>query len=386
MKKLLLFAMIAFTALPSMAKLTGDGYYRVQAALTKRYAYLTDDKGSYSIATTTADVGALDLYLDPERVISDPAAVFYIQSAPEGNYYYNICGQGTSIYKFIELYLRIYEDKALYDGDTTYSIYASKSGLVKYIGDVWNDPKDDEGMASADAKGDFRRWYLNPIDASTDNYFGVLPTVTSGDKYFAPFFADFPIAPSSDGMKIYTISEIDSRGAAIIWETDGVVDAGTPVIIECSSSLPSDNRLEIGGEPIPVLGNKLKGVYFDNPSKVHYNRTPFNKETMRVLGVGKDGRPAFVKADLDFIPRNQAYLQLTDPEQYEVAEFTLMTSEQRDIEFAAVDAISVDSTVDVYGVDGRLIKSSISKAEVKSLGKGLYILKSKSKSEKMMVH
>ncbi len=127
--------MIAFTALPTMAKLAGDGYYRVQAALTKRYAYLTDNKGSYNMATTSADVGALQLFMDPETVVSDPAAVFYIESAPQGNHYYNICGQGTSIYKFIELYLKIYEDKTPFDGETTYSIYASKSGLVKYIGD-----------------------------------------------------------------------------------------------------------------------------------------------------------------------------------------------------------------------------------------------------------
>lgn len=106
---------------------------------------------------------------------------------------------------------------------------------------------------------------------------------------------------------------------------------------------------------------------------------------MRVLGVGKDGRPAFVKSDLEFIPRNQAYLQLTDPDQYQVDEFILMTADQRDIEFAAVEAIPVDSTVEVYSVDGRLLKSSVSKSDVKALGKGLYILKSGSKSEKLMV-
>lgn len=386
MKRLLLCAMIAFASMPLFAELNGDGFYRVRNAYTKRYAYLTDDKGSYNVATTSADVGALKLYLDTERVISDPAAIFYIQSAPQGNDYYDICGQGTSVYRFIQLYLTIYKDRTPFDGESSYSIYASHSGLVKYLGDYWNDFSDDEGYASVDAKGDYRRWYLNPLDASSDEYFGVKPTVEAQGKHYASIFADFPFSAHSDGLKFYTISEIDSRGAAIINEVNGTVPASTPVIIECGSSLPSGNRLNIGGSADAVGGNKLKGVYFDNSSKRHYNRTPFDKESMRVLGVGKDGRLAFVEGDYDFIPRNVAYLQLTDPEQYKVKEYPLMTSEQRDIEFAAVDVIPLDSYVDVYGIDGCLVKAGIPMTDVHSLGKGIYIVKSLGKSQKLIVH
>lgn len=386
MKRILLSAIIAFSTLSVFADLAGDGFYRVRNAFTKRFAYLLDNRGSYSIATTSADVGALKLYSDAEKVISDPAAVFYINEAPHGNGYYNIGGQGTSIYDFIQIYLSIHMDKTQFDGENTYSIYASKSGLVKYIGDIWDYLEEDEGLASADAKGDFRRWCIHPINAETDDYFGVLPTVEAGEKHYAPFFAAFPFSAYSNGMKFYAISEIDSRGAAIIKEIEGSVPAATPLIIECSSDIPSDNRLNIGGNSDKVSGNLLKGVYFDNPSKVHFNRTPFDKESMRVLGVGKDGRLAFVKADYDYIPRNQAYLHLTDPEQYMVDEFTVMTAEQRDIEFAAVDVIPIEASVDVYTVDGRLVKACMSKADVNSLEKGIYILKSEGKSQKLILH
>lgn len=386
MKKLLLYVLTALFALPAMADIIGDGFYRVQNAYTKRYAYLTDNKGSYSIATSTADVGALELFYNPERVISDPASVFYLEMAPVGKGYYDIHGQGTSIYTFMGDYLSIYEDRKPYDGLTTYSVYASKSGIVKYLGDIWDHPDEDEGLASVDAKGDATRWLFHPINANSEQYFGVEPQLTVGDKNYTPMYADFPFNAASEGIKFYTISEIDSRGAAIIHEVNGTVPASTPVIIECTGSVPFENRLNIGGTADEVGVNNLKGVYFDNPlTNRHYNRTPFDKETMRVLGVSSDGRLAFVRGDYEFIPRNQAYLQLTDPKQYSVDEFLVLTDEQRNEEFNAVSIITADASVDVYSLDGRLVKSGISKNDVSSLGKGMYILKSAEASEKLIV-
>ncbi len=386
MKKLLLLSLSALMALPAIAELEGNGYYRVQNALTKRYAYLMDDKGSYSVANSTADVGALLLYLDTERVLSDPAAVFFIEAAPQGNGYYDIAGQGTSIYTFMKEYLSIYQDRKEFDGQVTYSIYATKDGVVKYIGDGWNDPNDDEGLATVDATGDATRWYINPIEANSDQYFGVKPTVEAEGSYYAPMFAAFPFSAYDEGFEFYTISEVDPRGAAIINKVDGTVPGATPVVIKCPTARPTDNRLNIGGSGSNVGTNMLKGVYFDNPlNNQHYNRTPFNKETMRVLGKAADGRVAYVRANYQFIPRNQAYLQLTDPASYLVDEFILMTDEQRHEELDAVAIIPANETVSVYSLDGRLLKSGIAKSEVASLGKGLYILKGAGATEKIIV-
>lgn len=386
MKKILLLSLAALMSLPALSEIDGNGYYRVQNAYTKRYAYLLDNKGSYSVSTSTADVGALCLYSDAERVLSDPASVFFIELAPQANHYYDIWGQGTSIHTFMDEYLSIYPDRKPYDGQKTYSIYGSKNGVVKYLGDIWDHPDEDEGLASVDATGDATRWYINPIKADSDLYFGVLPSVEAEGEYYAPMFAAFPFCAYSEGIEFYTITEIDPRGAAIIKKIEGTVPGATPVVIKCASSLPTDNRLTIGGNGEPVGPNMLKGIYFDNPiTNRHYNRTPFDKETMRVLGVAEDGRAAFVRADYEFIPRNQAYLQLTDPAQYGRAEFILMTGEQRDEEFAGIDMISDETIVDVYSLDGRRLKAGITKTDVPALGKGLYILKGKGVSEKMAV-
>ncbi len=386
MKQILLLSLAALCALPAFAEIEGNGYYRVQNAFTKRYAYLMDDKGSYSASTSSADVAALHLYANPEKVISDPASVFFIEAAPQGNGYYDIWGQGTSIYSFMKEYLCIYKDRKEYDGQTTYSIYGSKDGVVKYLSDIWNHPEDDKGVPSVDGTGDCTRWYINPIKADSDQYFGVLPTVEAEGAYYAPMFAAFPFSAYDEGFEFYTISEIDPRGAAIIEKVDGTIPGATPVVIKCPAALPTDNRLNIGGTPSKIGTNVLKGVYFDNNvTNVHYNRTEFNKETMRVLGVAEDGSVAFVRGDYDFIPRNQAYLQLTDPASYLVDDFILMTSEERDDYFNAVAIIPATETVSVYSLDGRLLKSGITKSDVPSLGKGLYILKGAGVSEKMIV-
>lgn len=384
MKKFLLYATAILIASSSFAQLPADGYYRVQNAFTKRYAYLLDDKGSIDEATTTIDVGALKLYSNDPHFNSDPANVFYIEHAKGlADYKYDICGQGTSIYGLIKEYVDVIVDRKPYDGRQSYMLYGSRSTVSKYIGDIWNDLDDNEGLASSEAKGDDRKWYFNPVDVDTDQYFGVAPTLQADGKYYNSLYAAFPFSAYSNGVKFYTVTSIEKEGVAIISEVDGIIPAATPIIVECSSPSVSDNRLNVGpdGTASSVSGNMLKGVYFDNSSRTHYNRKAYDKESMRVLGV-KDGKLAFVQADIDFLPRNQAYLQLTDPSQYATSEFLVMTKEEYE---AGVNVIPVSANVDVYSLDGRLVKSGIAKDEVSVLGKGLYIIRKAGLSEKIVI-
>ena len=100
---------------------------------------------------------------------------------------------------------------------------------------------------------------------------------------------DFPFATFSEGMKAYTVTAVGA-GMALMQEVSGVVAKSTPVVFECSSDKPSDNRLEIGGEGKKAVGNKLKGAYFSSTeNKAHLNFIRFDAETMRVLGICSDG-------------------------------------------------------------------------------------------------
>ena len=392
MKKLLLSAAIALIAFSASADLGDDGYYRVQNAYTKRYAYLLDNKGSMNVGESTVDVQALELYLDIKNAVSDPSTIFYIKKAnvSGSSMSYDIAGQGTSVHGFLGEYVKIIKGKE-YDGMQSYYVSASKSGMTKYLGDRRSDPRVAKGLASADCTGDRRLWYIHPMDVNNEEaYFGVSPTLTAGGKYYYPMYASFPFDAYSEGVKAYIIDKAnpyDSEPAVGLKELKGVVPAGTPVIIECSNPLPADNRLNVGpaGATANASGNMLQGAYFNNDDVVHYNRKAYDSRTMRILTV-KDGKLVFDVADLDFLPRNQSYLQLpSDPQYYGVKSYKVVTEEEYKRQYDAVEAIAVDATVDVYNLQGNLVKGGIPKTDVYTLGKGIYILRSGAAMEKLVV-
>ena len=389
MKKLLLSAAITLTALSAFADLVGDGYYRVQNALTKRYAYLLDDKGFKDPGKGTVDVKALKLFMDTEKMKSDPSTVFYIdcQSGDLSRIVTcDIMGQGTSLYKFFDTYMQVMRGKMV-DGEQSYYAYGSVGTASKYIGDRERDLTEDEGYPDADTTGDWRLWYIKSVDKNSDDcFFGISPALSAGGRYYHPFYAGFPFNAHSDGMKVYSVSKIDAYNCvAVIKEISGTVPSATPVIVECSSPLVSGNRLDIGGSGTDVSGNRLGGVYFNNdfPSN-HINRISYNKRTMRLLTV-KDGKLSFDQADITYLPRIEAYLQLNNESEYAVPSYQVMTEAEYEEKYAAVESISVDALVDVYSLDGRLVKAGVAKDEVRFFGKGLYILRSGAASERLIV-
>ena len=324
MKKFLLGAIAALTALSAMADLNGDGYYRLQNALTKRYVYLLDNKGKVDVQTSSADVGALQLYKNLSRAISDPSTIFLLTNA--GGYDHNVAGQGTDLYSFLGSYLKIRKAKN-YDGQQAYYAYATKSSLSRFLGDIRSDFDMDEGYPSADGSGDNRLWYIHPMNTSGENYFGITPSLTAGGKYYHTLYAGFPVSASSSGVKFYVVSRVEPEyGVVVISEVSGKIPSGTPVIVECASPVADSNRLNVNpdGQTANVSSNLLKGTYFDNSEATHYNRTPYDKNTMRSLAV-VDGKLMFVKGNYDFMPRNEAVLQLPTPECADIERLKVMT-------------------------------------------------------------
>lgn len=329
MKKLLLGALAVLSIFSALADLNGTGFYRVQNAITYRYAYLLDDKGSFNVSTSSADVNAMHLYSGFLKASSDPSTVFYFEN--EGGSSYNIAGQGTDLYSFFGAYLKIISGKKI-DNLSSYYIYATKSGMTKYLGDINTDLTVERGIPSVDAGGDYRLWHIDALSHTGDNYFGVAPTLTVGGKYYQPFYASFQFKPYSSGVKAYVVSRVEPKyGVVVIKEVNGVVEASSPVIIECENPLASDNRLEIGpnGSPANIPTNYLKGVYFDNDNSTHYNRTAYDKNNMRSLAV-VDGKLMFIKGDYSYCPRNESYLFLQDAASQAVDSYQVMKEDEFD--------------------------------------------------------
>lgn len=300
MKRLLLVLHAFVLALAASAQFNGDGYYRVKNVGSERYITVRDNRGSVNVGTTSADMGAVELYKGFDNVVSDPSSILYIDETPSG---FKFHAQGTDTYEIIGYYLLMKQNS-----DGSYKAYQGNSMMVMYLGDSETTNVVD-GKLATNAKGKYRDWYILPVaSTSKDNYFGVKPEVKAADGNYASFYASFPFSVASKSMKVYYITEVGYGMAAYKEVTDGIVPGAVPVFVKCVSDNPADNKLDIAGNKASVSGNKLSGVYFNNDNSQHLNRKAYDPETMRVLGTDADGKLAYVKADYDYLPANRSYL------------------------------------------------------------------------------
>ena len=295
----LLFLLSLITVLVSnvSAQYTTDGFYRVQNSGTKRYLYLKDNTGSYDMNRDVGDFGALQLYAGAENAISDPASILYIKKYGSQ---VDIQGQGVGIYQIVNRYVDL---KSVSSGahKGSYTVSATESGITKYLDDEETNREIEYGVVGTNRSSPYRNWLIHPVSSSSDNYFGVKPLFSVNGKYYYPFYAAFPFKAASSGLKIYKISACDTQlGYAVLSEITEVVPACTPVLIECSSSEASNNRLDlVESSASPLSGNCLSGVFFCNYERRNLyfwsvSIKAFESDKMRVLGVTSQGKLGFV--------------------------------------------------------------------------------------------
>ena len=316
MKKILTYLLLLFTT-ASYAQLQ-NGFYRIHNFATERYVYVYDNTGKINISTASADMGAIQLWKNHNRTISDPASIIYVED--KGGNMYNLHSQGTSVHEIIGYNVMVYPK-----GDT-YQLYASNGSIGKYLADdeTSNVP---DGQLGTIAKGDYRKWVATPVNLE-DNFFGIKPKFNIDNTYYKPFFADFAFSFANEGMKAYYVSETYKHIAVIKEIKDEIIAANTPVIIECKNGDASSNKLNlyinIGNS---ANNNLLKGIYFNNERRPKSKdaRTKYDANTMRVLGITSDGKLGFITSKEEYLAANEAYLNVSvgSPE-----EFELMTEEQ----------------------------------------------------------
>lgn len=338
------------------AQFNGDGFYRVQNYGTQRYLYLTDYTGSYDMKRDIGDFGALQLYKGHEKTISDPASILYIKQYGSQ---IDIQGQGVGIYQIVKRYVDLVSIKTgPFAG--TYTVSASEAGITKYLDDEEISTSIPDGVVGTNRGSPWRNWLIYPVKSNTDEYFGVTPLFSVNGKYYYPLYAAFPYKAASAGVKIYTVVKYDLElGYAVISEINGVVPAKTPVLIECTSSNPSDNRLELVESSDAPPSNKLEGVFFSNyerRNKSTYAITAYNEDRMRVLGLTGEGKLGFVKStqylkEVEgnyYLPANTSYLFLPSGSSSELT----VISEAEYNEIIANRSFTV-----TYMIDGKVYKT-----------------------------
>lgn len=384
MKKFILSICIASLGLYANADLTADGFYRVKNYGSERWCNMIDNKASVDFLAGVADLHSLELTNNTEAILSSPGSVVLLTKM-SGNQY-DISAQGTTLSHLVNNSISIMQNGSAENGQALYRIYGTQKGVTKYIGDARTVLSYELGKASINVSSTkFLQWEILPISASSDNFFGVVPTVEANDKQYTTLYTSFAYKPYSEGMKAYYIGRV-GNGMAEILEVADFVPQTSPVIIECVGATASDNRVELSQSTGALNGNSLKGVYFDYNTSENVNQVKYNPATMRVLGACSDGSLGFVTADIQSIPANSAYLIVP---QDSPAEFKCVTSEEFDA--AGVDsimdngnALSFDgqnivaqypTDVKVYNMAGQLVMSAHGDyINVSNLAKGVYLV------------
>ena len=354
MNKILLSFFLSCLFLPAAAQLNGDGYYRVQNFKSERYVMMIDNKTKGgNISTTTVDLDALMTVKPFSRIDNEAGTVVYLEN--RGGNQYNLKSQGTDAYQTVG---RLVTLTTASSSQKTYFVSATEAGVTVYLFDEQYQGSVGRLSTSSPSSGGsdlYRHWRFHPVSATDDtNYFGVKGTVQAGGQNYAAFYAMFPFTFASPGMKAYTVTKLDGD-LAVIKEIEGTVASSTPVVILCAGTEASSNRLNLEMQDgQKQADNLLEGVYFNNTdvdyideSSFHFNAKKYKPATMRLLGVTSEGKLGFVKADVDYIPKNSSYLTVPKGSPDEI---TLVTQEEYDAIVAAdVVTVTAQSYTRPYG-------------------------------------
>lgn len=381
-KRLFLLLLGCATMLGAQAQLSGAGYYRVKNVTSGRYMSLSDNQSrGVDFNSCTADCGAMQTSKIMDNIYSDPGSIFYLDHISGVSY--NVVGQGTSLHDIINYYIYISPVGSYY------KIYQEQKGQRVTLSDLDDVEEDESYVATTGGK---TTWLITPLN-TTDNYIGVKPTISVGDKHYAAVFAGYPYTLGT-GMKAYYINKvIENEGVVIIKELTGTIPAKTPVLIECSSTDISKNQITpvLNSDAVPS-DNLAMGVYFclGDRWSAHYNSTKFDPSTMRVLSLntygnlavststqnlktvmieprGADGKHLTVTA----IPANSWYIPVSSSAP---SELKLVTAEQYATGIKDI-TVKPASLYNVYTLEGVQIKKNAT--SISDLHPGIYIINGK---------
>lgn len=372
--KRVLFYLLAIAPLAAFAQLNGSGYYRVQNCETKRYMSIVDTKADIEVGAAfannvRADLEAIYMISGFESTVAyNPATICYIDVIDTKQI--NFIGQNLNLYEEVSRYLNV-----SVNGDKGYNFYASVSGAGmtarRYLSDnTYHQTCFCPSIASSN-NSNTSNWNIIPVDQDDSRYFGVKPDVTASadGSYWATMYAGFPFKPSATDTKVYTVCKVDySRGVAVIKEVTGNVPAEAPVLFRCGAATPSGNKLTLLASNSGDLSgtNYLQGNYYcNNVEGVHKNVKVYNKNTMRMLGTTADGKPAFVKSDIQYLPANKCYLAVSSsaPDVLQI-----VTEEEYATGINELEAPATEEPRVIYDLQGRRIATP---------SKGLYIVNGK---------
>ena len=365
MKKILT-AILALIAIPSIAQLNGDGYYRIQNNITERYVTITDDVIGDISTPADIDVNNLTTWKGFDNVKSNPGSIFLIEAVGDK---YNLSGQGVSVHKITGGKAYVSIDKRA-EGIYRLSASATQGGVsvTKFLYDATSDYEYD--YVRTDGNTAYQYWHIKPVDEA-DDYIGITPTIETNDGWYGTIYAAFPFKLASSGMTAYYVDGVHTGQFQLKEITDEVKPAATPMIIKCSSNDAAQNKITpvIATTTAPT-DNLLGGTYFASSLRKHIARVEFDSKKMRVLGNDANGDLIFTTATEDYltnkkyIPKNTAWLNIPTSL---TGDFKLVSRDT----YAGISNIEVNAQPN--STKGTFTLSGVQVDDTKALRPGIYI-------------
>ncbi len=258
-------------------------------------------------------------------------------------------------------------------GDHLY-IYGSAGSTTAYMVDYADAFTQEEHVGKVNHPGLYNganendkqyHWVVTPItELSKDFCFGAMPSAKTTDeagKYYTTMYTAFPYR-CLDGVKAYVVSSVDETAHKVVLSeiVSGEVPSITPVVLECNSTKPVENRLlPLVEEPAAIAEtNLLKGEIWlknENETEDKY-RTKFDNQKMLVLSndelAFKNVNNTDVLAGgtatgtLTYIANNTCYLQVSS-EMTEATTFTIEKASSvvpQETTLAGLSAMEADGT------------------------------------------
>jgi len=316
MKRIYLLLLAALLSSAMQAQLNGNGFYRLRNyGINNDYIKIVCDSinaqaiiGSASSVYKDGGEAAMTkvgYFLDndiktvkADIVFADPGTIFYLEKQTGSSTNYDLLSQGVGL-KYISTCIFYGTSAGALpipglpatitnvgkDGlnNNLYTCYVNLKRTVKYLffsktinqtrflGDTSNKLTIHavDGNSPSNAP-DYCKWYIEPVDLN-DNYFAAAPVeyLTQNNKYYTTLRTAFSFTVPSTGskVKVYKVTSIPTTEGELVGmepiPTGEIVPAGLPVIIESTSALLVDNKLQ---PCTPVVKSEAK-----------YNATEFNE-------------------------------------------------------------------------------------------------------------
>lgn len=333
-------------------------YFRVKNVGSGGYMILVDDK-----ETTGMSIHAIEL--TDGNVSTNPASLFKAEREVQlGRYSFSAQGKATKDLLGSYFSMNYHPATSSWEPEKESFYLSGKDGNMTFVA----------------TSSDNTCWLFEPVNltASGYNYFGVAPLAKckDGDKYYTTLYAAFAYK-LSDGMAAYYVSsenvkvDDNKNGSLTLTKLDGnIVPAAMPVVLECTSTNPSVNRLYPTDSDIDVpTDNLLQGTYFNYNKSGTTNQEPNNKDNFRVLN-NVNGKMGFYKYSGAAMGANKAWLNLSSiPEAKAVENWTMTIDDSESTGIVSHSAQS-DTRIkqSIYDMQGRRYNST------NNLPKGIYII------------